>query len=174
MTQKVLNSIRVAAGSRAGLVILSTMALVAPSAFAAPIVGTLALSANGTTVIAVNGTKIDFNFIGTVSNTFPPVATSGTVTGNNADALYDVGASSTGSFATVIGSTTTVHDLDSTLEPTGSLVGPSLPLLTSSPLPRSPSGISPSRKSFPGSSRPRAATALLPVPPAHWRVHLSI
>jgi len=128
MTQKVLSSIRVAAGSRAGLVILSTMALVAPSAFAAPIVGTLALSANGTTVIAVNGTKIDFNFIGTVSNTFPPVATSGTVTGNNADALYDVGSSSTGSFAAVIGTTTTVHDLDSTLEPTGSLVGPSLPL----------------------------------------------
>jgi hypothetical protein len=123
--QKVLKQ---AFGSRVPLAVFSAAAVLAPSAFAAPIVGTLALSANGTTVIAVNGTKIDFNFTGTVSNTFPPVATSGTVTGNNADALYDVGASSTGSFAPLVGTTTIVHDLDSTLEPTGSFVGASLPL----------------------------------------------
>lgn len=123
--QKVLKQ---AFSSRVTLAVFSAAAVLAPSAFAAPIVGTLALSANGTTVIAVNGTKIDFNFTGTVSNTFPPVATSGTVTGNNADALYDIGASSTGSFAPLIGTTTTVHDLDSALEPTGSFVGASLPL----------------------------------------------
>jgi len=71
---------------------------------------------------------IDFNFVGTVSNTFPPIATSGTVTGNNADAHYDIGASSTGSFQPLIGTQTTVHDLDQTLEPTGSTVGAQLPL----------------------------------------------
>jgi len=71
---------------------------------------------------------IDFNFVGTVSNTFPPIATSGTVTGNNDDAHYDIGASSTGSFSGLGGTQTTIHDLDNTLEPTGSLVGTSLPL----------------------------------------------
>jgi len=129
MTQTFSNVLKKLTGSHAKLVILSTAALLAPSAWAAPIVGTLALSGTGTTVIGVNSSMIDFNFVGTVSNTFPPIATSGTVTGNNADAHYDIGASSTGSFSgAMIGTQTTVHDLNNALEPTGSLVGPSLPL----------------------------------------------
>jgi len=128
MIKTFCNVLKRTTGSQAGVVILSTIAVFASSAYAAPITGTLALSGTGTTVIAVNGTRIDFNFTGGVSNTFPPIATSGTVTGNNADASYDIGASSTGSFAPLIGTPTTVHDLDVTLEPIGSTVGPSLPL----------------------------------------------
>jgi len=122
MIKTFCNVLKRTTGSQAGVVILSTIAVFASSAYAAPITGTLALSGTGTTVIAVNGTRIDFNFTGGVSNTFPPIATSGTVTGNNADASYDIGASSTGSFAPLIGTTTTVHDLDITLEPTGAPV----------------------------------------------------
>jgi len=105
------------------MVILSTVAVLGPSlANAAPIVGNLSLSQNGTQVFAVNSTKIDFNFTGTVSAGFPPVATSGTVTGNDDNALFDITSASTGSFAPLIGTSATVHDLDIALEPTGVVV----------------------------------------------------
>jgi len=91
------------------------------------ITGNLALSSSGTQVIAVNGSIIDFNFTGTVSDGFPPVATSGTLSGSGSG-NFDIGAASTGSFAGLVGSTVTVHNLDATQQPTGSTSGPGLPL----------------------------------------------
>jgi len=103
--------------------------LIPSLSFAAAITGTLVLSGHGTEVIAVNGTMIDFDFSGTVSNTFPPIATSGTIDGNGDTALFDIAAASTGSFSgAMIGTTVTVHDLDSSQEPVGTTVGGILPL----------------------------------------------
>jgi hypothetical protein len=87
------------------------------------------LSSAGSEAIAVNGTDIDFDFSGTVSSGFPPIATSGTVDGTGDSALFDITGASTGSFGgLLIGTGVTVHDLDSTLEPVGTTSGASLPL----------------------------------------------
>jgi len=108
--------------SMAGPVLLSAAALN----------GNLSLSSHGTQTIAVNGTNIDFDFSGTASNGFPPVATSGTVDGSGdgvgGNGEFDITGASSGSFAPIAGSTVTVHDLNSTSEPTGSTTGGSLPL----------------------------------------------
>jgi len=96
---------------------------------AAALNGNLSLSAHGTQTIAVNGADIDFDFSGTASTGFPPVVTSGTVDGTGDSGLFDISSASSGSFGgAMIGSTVTVHDLNSTSEPTGSTVGPGLPL----------------------------------------------
>jgi len=119
---KAANFLRVAAtlfmASMAGPVLLSAAALS----------GNLSLSSHGTETIAVNGTQIDFDFSGTASTGFPPVVTSGTVDGNGDSGLFDVTAASTGSFAPLNGTTATVHDLDSSMEPTGSTTGSGLPM----------------------------------------------
>jgi len=95
---------------------------------AAALSGNLSLSSHGTETIAVNGTQIDFDFSGTASTGFPPVVTGGTVDGNGDAGLFDITSASTGSFAGISGTTTTVHDLDSAMEPTGSTTGSGLPL----------------------------------------------
>jgi hypothetical protein len=95
---------------------------------AAALNGNLSLSSHGTATVAVNGTVIDFEFSGTESSGFPPIVTSGAVTGNGDLGLFDITSASTGSFAPIAGSTVVVHDLDSTLEPTGSTSGLDLPL----------------------------------------------
>jgi hypothetical protein len=96
---------------------------------AAALNGNLSLSAHGTQTIAVSGTNIDFDFSGTVSSGFPPVATSGTVDGTGDTGLFDISSGSNGSFGgALIGTTTTVHDLSATMEPAGSTTGPGLPL----------------------------------------------
>jgi len=96
---------------------------------AAALSGNLSLSSHGTETIAVNGTSIDFDFTGTESTGFPPVVTSGTVDGTGDTGLFDVTNASSGSFGgALIGTTTTVHDLSATMEPTGSTIGPGLPL----------------------------------------------
>lgn len=99
---------------------------------AAALNGNLSLSSHGTETIAVNGSDIDFDFSGTAAG-FPPVVTSGTVDGTGDSGLFDITAASTGSFGTgspVAGTTVTVHDLDSSLEPVGTTVGAGLPLST--------------------------------------------
>jgi len=96
---------------------------------AAALNGNLSLSGHGTQTIAVNGTNIDFDFSGTASTGFPPVVTSGTVDGTGDTGLFDISSASTGSFGgALIGTTTTVHDLNSTQQPTGMTTGPGLPL----------------------------------------------
>jgi len=91
--------------------------------------GNLSLSSAGTTTIAVNGTKIDFDYSGGVNAGFPPTASNpGAVDGNGDAALFDITAASTGSFGALTGTQVTIHDLDATQQPTGSLVGPGLPL----------------------------------------------
>jgi hypothetical protein len=97
---------------------------------AAALNGNLSLSSHGTETVAVNGSMIDFDFSGTASTGFPPVVTSGTVDGNGDAGIFDITSASTGSFgvAPLTGSTVTVHDLDSSLEPVGSTTGPGLPL----------------------------------------------
>ena len=94
-------------------------------ASASTIVGNLALSSSGSQVIAVDDHIIDFNFGGAVSSGFPP--TSSDPLNPNGSGLFDVGLASTGSFAG-IGGTVTVHNLDSTQQPTGQTSGPGLPL----------------------------------------------
>jgi len=94
-------------------------------AVASTIVGNLALSTTGTQVIAVNGSVIDFNFTGAVTPGFPPTSPA-PLTVNGAG-MFDIGAASTGSFASVIGTTISVKDLSAAQQPTGSLVGPGLP-----------------------------------------------
>jgi hypothetical protein len=99
---------------------------------AAALNGNLSLSSHGTQTIAVNGTDIDFDFSGTASTGFPPVVTSGTVDGSGdgtgGNGMFDVTGASSGSFAPIAGTAVTVHDLNSTSEPTGSTTGPGLPL----------------------------------------------
>ena len=96
---------------------------------AAALNGNLSLSSHGTETIAVNGLDIDFDFSGTASTGFPPVVTSGTVDGTGDTGLFDVTAASNGSFGgALVGTTTTVHDLSATMQPTGSTSGPGLPL----------------------------------------------
>lgn len=91
--------------------------------------GNLSLSSHGTETIAVNGTMIDFDYSGGATSTFPPLAVStGAVDGSGDSGLFDVTAASTSSFAPIIGSTVTVHDLDASQQPTGTTVGPGLPL----------------------------------------------
>jgi len=92
--------------------------------------GNLSLSSHGTETIAVNGTDIDFDFSGTASGGFPPIVTSGTVDGTGDSGLFDITAASTDSFAPLVGTTTTVHDLSASLQPVGTTVGPGLPLTT--------------------------------------------
>jgi hypothetical protein len=96
---------------------------------AAALSGNLSLSSHGTETIAVNGTNIDFDFTGTETTGFPPVVTSGTVDGTGDTGQFDITNASSGSFGgAMIGTTTTVHDLSATMQPTGSTVGPGLPL----------------------------------------------
>ena len=96
---------------------------------AAALTGNLSLSSHGTQTIAVNGTDIDFDFSGTASTGFPPVVTSGTVDGTGDTGLFDITNASTGSFGgSLIGTTTTVHDLSASMQPVGTTVGPGLPL----------------------------------------------
>jgi len=98
---------------------------------AAALTGNLSLSSHGTETIAVNGSDIDFDFSGTESTGFPPIVTSGpsSVDGTGDSGLFDITNASTGSFGgALIGTTTTVHDLSATLQPTGSTTGPGLPL----------------------------------------------
>jgi hypothetical protein len=95
--------------------------------FASGLNGNLSLSSHGTETIAVNGSMIDFDYSGGVTSTFPPTAT-GPVDGNGDSGLFDVTSASTGSFTAVNGTTVTVHDLDASQQPTGTTVGPGLPL----------------------------------------------
>jgi hypothetical protein len=89
--------------------------------------GNLSLSSHGTETIAVNGTDIDFDYAGGITATFPPIAT-GSVDGSGDSGLFDVTSASNSSFASVIGTTVTVHDLDAGQQPTGMTTGPGLPL----------------------------------------------
>jgi len=86
---------------------------------AAALNGILTLSSHLTETIAVNGTNIDFDFSGTAGGN-PLIVTSGTVDGTGDSGLFDITAGS-GSFGVspVIGSTVTVHDLNSTTQPAG-------------------------------------------------------
>jgi len=98
---------------------------------AAALNGNLSLSSHGTQTLAVNGTEIDFDFGGTGSTGFPPVTTGpvdGSGDGVGGNGMFDITGASSGSFAPIAGSTVTVHDLNSTSEPTGSTTGPGLPL----------------------------------------------
>jgi hypothetical protein len=89
----------------------------------------LVLNAYTTQVIAVNGVDIDFDFSGAVTGTFPPEAANPLLVDGNGDAgHFDISGAGTGSFAGMVGDTITVHDLNSTQEPAGTLIGPSLPL----------------------------------------------
>lgn len=109
-------------GRIAQLTTLLITALAVPAMLsAAALNGNLSLSSHGTETVAVNGTDIDFDFSGTATTGFPPVVTSGTVDGTGDSGLFDVTAASTGSFgvAPVSGSTVTVHDLSSAIEPVG-------------------------------------------------------
>jgi len=94
---------------------------------AAALSGNLSLSSAGADTIAVNGSVIDFDYSGGVTSSFPPLAT-GTVDGTGDAGLFNITAASTSSFAPLAGSLVTVHDLSNALQPTGSLVGPGLPL----------------------------------------------
>jgi hypothetical protein len=96
--------------------------------FASGLNGTLVLNLSGSGTIAVNGSDIDFDYIGGETATFPPTAT-GSVDGTGDSSAFMVGGS-TSSFAAIVGSMVTVHDLNVTSEPTGSIVGPGLPLTT--------------------------------------------
>jgi hypothetical protein len=87
---------------------------------AAALNGVLSLNSHGTETIAVNGTDIDFDFSGTATGS-PPVTTAG-VDGTGDSGMFDIAAGSTGSFGAtspVVGTTVTVHDLNSTAEPAG-------------------------------------------------------
>ena len=95
--------------------------------FAAPLTGNLSLSTNGTQVVAVGGTVIDFGYSGPVTPGFP--TTTSTPLAVNTAGIFDIGAASTGSFAALTGTTISVKDLSAVLQPTGSLVGPGLPLV---------------------------------------------
>ena len=95
---------------------------------AAGLNGNLSLSSAGTETVAVNGSMIDFDFAGTVSSGFPPIATSGTVDGTGDTGQFTITNASSGSFNPIIGTNVTVHDLDSSMEPTGSTTGSGLPL----------------------------------------------
>jgi len=90
--------------------------------------GNLSLSSSGAETIAVNGSIIDFDFTGTASTGFPPVVTSGTVDGDGDSGMFEITNASTGSFSSLATTNTTVHDLDSSLEPVGTTVGTDLPL----------------------------------------------
>lgn len=93
--------------------------LVAPALLnAAALTGTLDLNSHGSETIAVNGLDIDFAYTGGVTNTFPPEAT-GPLSGTDDTGMFDVASGSTNSFAAAIGQTVTVHDLNTTSEPTG-------------------------------------------------------
>jgi len=98
---------------------------------AAGLNGTLSLSSAGTDTIAVNGTDIDFDYTGGVTSTFPPTATNCpgatcTVDGNGDNGQFTITSASTSSFAPIIGTNVTVHDLNATSEPTGNMLSPGL------------------------------------------------
>jgi hypothetical protein len=103
--------------------------------FAAGLNGNLSLSSNGISTIAVNGLNIDFDYTGGSTNTFPPTATnSAGVDGSGDSGLFDITNASTGSFSNavtpgIVGTTVTVHDLNSIEQPTGVTSGPGLPLI---------------------------------------------
>jgi hypothetical protein len=115
-----------------GATILLFNALALPAVLnAGALTGTLVLSSHGTETVAVNGVDIDFDFSGAVTTGFPPEAVNpALVDGTGDSALFDITAASTGSFAGITGDTVTIHDLNSTQEPVGTTVGPSLPLTT--------------------------------------------
>jgi len=116
--------------------ILFVSGLLAPAFMhAAGLNGTLSLSSTGTDTIAVNGTDIDFDYIGGVNSTMPPTAAgcpgvTCTVDGTGDSGLFTITGASTSSFALagLIGSNVTVHDLNSAQEPTGTTTGSDLPL----------------------------------------------
>jgi hypothetical protein len=95
---------------------------------AAALSGNLSLSSHTTDTVAVTGSVIDFDFSGTESGGFPPVATSGTVDGTGDSGLFDITNASTDSFAALTGTQTTVHDLSASLQPVGTTMGAGLPL----------------------------------------------
>jgi hypothetical protein len=93
--------------------------------------GNLGLNSTGTGTIAVNAGVIDFDYSGGATNTFPPTATNtGGVDGTGDGGLFTVNSSSTSSFMPIIGDSVTVHDLSASLQPTGTTIGPGLPLTT--------------------------------------------
>ena len=85
--------------------------------------GSLA-TGSGSQNIAVNGTNIDFDFTGAVGIGAggAPVVTSGTVDGTGDSGIFGI-ASGTGNLFSLLGTTnTTVHDLNTVAEPTGTMV----------------------------------------------------
>src|ERR1035438_7808579 len=109
-----------------GVAQLGVLLMVPVLGYASPISGNLVLTGSGSQVTGLSLLNIDQDYLGTASGN-PPIG-SIDADGSDDDALFNVGGTSTGSFASVIGDLATVHDLNFAADPVGSTTGSGLPL----------------------------------------------
>lgn len=109
-----------------GVAQLGVLLMVPVLGYASPISGNLVLTGNGTQETGLSLLNIDQDYLGTASGN-PPIG-SIPADGGDDDGKFNIGSSSTGSFAPLIGVLATVHDLNFSADPVGSTTGSGLPL----------------------------------------------